>query len=167
MDLIEPYLMPLLVGMGVYFMGNFTGKRFNLSQYSCLGLALISFSLAFICHRKSQDVLLSLFPLIDRHAVVLIVIGVCVVVILLIALMELKKKPTLSPDLYPSLYDYYTSVEKYVNMYDIIGIQNRLKDQNQKLEKLEKALDHENVPKPISNKIEMLKQKKKRGQPLN
>ena len=56
-------------------------------------------------------------------------------------------------------HDPYCVPEKYVNMYDIIGIQNRLKDQNQKLEKLEKALDHENAPKPISDKIEMLKQK--------
>ena len=98
--MIHPVLISSFVGFGVFFVGKFIGKKFNLSANSYLGFAIISFVLALICHAKIQDALLKLFAnflFIDRTTIIRSVIGLCVIYLLSIFLVEGRKKTIPSP----------------------------------------------------------------------
>jgi len=93
--IVMPYLISLFIALGVYFLGKFIGKRFNLSPYSYLGFAIISFVLALICHTEVLNTLrkyFANFSFVDRSSIILSVIGLCFIALLLILLAEKRRK---------------------------------------------------------------------------
>jgi hypothetical protein len=158
------FLTSLLGGLGILFMGKYIGKKFDLSANSYLGFAIISFVLIFISQTKGQDILLKFFvnfPIIDRATIVRFVIGLCAIAFLLIWFAEGRKRSTPLFSLYRNIYRYYASVKKCVDMYDVSRMQNRFRTQNKRLEELEEYLElgYKNIPKGVSNKAIVLKQK--------
>ena len=129
---MSPYLISLLIALGVYFLGRFIGKRFNLSQNAYLGFAIISFVLAFICHAKGQEALLKLstnFPFIDRSTVIWSSIGLCGIFLLLIFFVEGRRKidHNLNADIdewKKIISEVFYCLEHYARWYGNIGSGN-------------------------------------------
>lgn len=119
---MAPYLISLLIALGVYFLGRFIGKSFNLSPNSYLGFAIISFVLAFICHTEGQEVLLKRFtnfPFIDRSTIIWPIIGLCGISLLLIFFVEGRRKQKVKNDnLFPRLR--ISALKKYATKWSIL-----------------------------------------------
>ena len=121
---MSPYLTSSLIALGVIFLRTFIGKRFNLSQYSYLGFAAISFSLAFICHEDGQKSLLKLFinfPFIDRSTVIWSVIGLCAIFLFLIFFVEGRRRPISTDEWKKIVGEVFYCLEYYARWYGNIG----------------------------------------------
>ena len=88
-------LIPSFISLGVYFLGKFIGKRFNFSEFSYLGFAIISFVLAFICLEENQTVILKIFvnyPFIDRRTILLAIVALCFIAIFSILFKAVRRE---------------------------------------------------------------------------
>jgi len=123
---VSPYLISLLIALGVFFLGKFIGKRFGLSPNSYLGFAIISFVLAFICYKEGRETLLKPltdFPFISNEMAICSVIGLCGISIVLIFFAN-RKNLFLRKDL---------EIEKEPKSYVGIKFKAYATDENTKL----------------------------------
>ncbi len=92
---LTTFLIPSFVSLGVYFLGKFIAKRFNFSEFSYLGFAIISFVLAFIHLEENQTTILKIFvnyPFIDRRTIILATWALCLMAIFFIFFKGTRRK---------------------------------------------------------------------------
>ena len=131
-----PVLISSLISLGVYFLGKFIGKRFNFSELSYLGFAIISFILAFICHDKIQNAILNIFvnyPFIDRRTIILLAIALCLIALLFILFIENRrgKAPTNKIDKNKNLKSIIAEIKKNETAITILCSIKTLQDDYQ------------------------------------
>lgn len=91
-----PFLISILIALGVYFLTRFIGKRItDFHDFSYLGFAIISFMWAFILHDKINTAILSklpTYPFLDRRTIILLAIVLGLIGISTILRIEGRRK---------------------------------------------------------------------------